>query len=171
MVQTFLSGFFSWPDFEALQNGDKLAKMLFSLNRFQRTFLAIHFNDFHSQQQKKGLRHRPYYYLKYKPSLVFLYFTDDFEESLLQQYVNLYLSHANYLTSYSLSEIGLIGKAHNATKYAFGYIQNIEKPNIEMVAEQEETFKALKLKLRTDLTADDLTPSEIPFEPLAGSPF
>jgi hypothetical protein len=154
------------------RNGDKLARMLFSLNRFQRTFLAGHFNDFHAQQQKSGLRHRPYYYLKFKPNLVFLYFSDNLDKNLLQKYVDLYLLHAGYLLDYSFKEIGLIGKSHSGSTFAFGYMNDQSgKPSRETIAQHEEMFNALNLKLRSDLASNELAPIIIPFGPLADSPF
>lgn len=152
-------------------NGEKLSKMLFSLNRFQRTFLAIHFNDFHSQQSKTGFRHRPLYYVKYKPSLVFFYFVDDLDEKLLQQYTELYLNHANYFTNYSLAEIGLLGKSHSGDKYVFGHIKNAERPDDFVIRKFEETFKAFDLRLTTHIEVGELDPIEIPFKPLDNTPF
>lgn len=152
-------------------HGDKLAKMLFSLNRAQRSFFAGHFLEFLEKQQETKLNHRPYYYAKTNPKMVFLYFKDEYDEDRLRNRVNLYLMHMSYLFDYSIKEIGLIGRSHSSAKYVFGYINNEVRPDAENIRFQEELFKDLNLKLKNNLNPNELNDVVLPYTPLFESPF
>ncbi len=152
-------------------SGDKLAKMLFSLNRMRRSYFAGHFSEFHAQQSRTSYDHRPYYYAKYNPKMVFLYFKEDLPDERLRDCVNLYLLHMNYIFDYKLEEIGLIGKAKDSSRYAFGYTSNSLKPTLDEIKKLESRFSALNLKLRSDYSPIELEDIELPHTPLFESPF
>lgn len=152
-------------------NGDKLSRMLFSMNRMHRSIFANHFHEFCSTKDFDPFGYRVKYYAKLNPKFVLLYFKDDSSKERLQDLMNLHLMHMSYLYANSLSEIGLIGKVANSSLYAFGYTDNAFNPSVEETEEMEQAFRQLNLKLRSDFKETELKDNDLSDSPIFNSPF
>lgn len=152
-------------------NGDKLSRMLFSMNRMHRSIFANHFDQFCSMNEFHPFGYRVKYYAKLNPKFVLLFFKDDSSKERIQDLMSLHLMHMSYLYGNSLSEIGLIGKVANSSLYAFGYTDNSFKPSIEETGDMEQTFRKLNLKLRSDFKGTDLKDDGFSDSPIFNSPF
>ena len=152
-------------------NGDKLSRMLFSMNRMHRSIFANHFDQFCSMNEFNPFGYRVKYYAKLNPKFVFMLFKDDSSKERFQDLMSLHLVHMNYLYDNSLAEVGLIGRVANSSLYAFGYTDNAFKPSVQETQEMENTLRQLNLKLRSDLQRGELETDDLSDSPIFSSPF
>ena len=143
------------------ENGDRLAKMFYQLNRIQRSefakqFLTWHGNSTLGVPQDREVEFRRAYSVFGGIKFVLVYFNDKITQERLNYLMNLTLMHFNYLLDFKTDEIGIVGVSNSFKRYAFAYSGSwMQSPPAEIISALEEGLKQEGWKLRSEFTMPD----------------
>lgn len=131
-------------------DGHRLAKMFFRLNRFERSAFAKKYLDYHKQlaESTEPIQFNRTHCIFPKMNMVFFYFIDNYPEDQLNYFMHLSFIHHNYLFDFKVKEVGLLGVSKSFDKFAFGHFGDMEPLDLTETEKYEEMFKELGWKLK-----------------------
>lgn len=132
-------------------NGDRVAKLFYSLNRLERAVFSKHFEEFHEEvrNDSRPIEYNRTHYVNFNINLVLMYFKDDIPDKEMEGIMTLSLIHHAYLHNFQVKEIGLLGISESYDNYAFGFVENLRvKP--EELESYIDVFKKMGWKTIDD---------------------
>ena len=138
------------------ENGEKLSKMLFKLNRIERSAFAQNYLKFHNELKNSAEKiefSRTNTVFK-GMNMVFVFFVNNLLPEKLKYFVELSLIHHSYLQDFECGEIGLIGVSKSFDSFMFGYLSDKDKKGNVDTRQLEKTFEehGWKINIRPSST-------------------
>lgn len=131
-------------------NGHRLAKMFFKLDRIERSVFAKHYLKYHKEiaESHESIEFNRTHCILPKLNMVFIYFADNFPNDRLEDYMHLSLIHHNYLHDFKIKEVGVLGVSKSFDRFAFGHSEGMQRMDNVEYDEYEMVFKKLGWKIK-----------------------